>query len=123
MISARDVQTMRDEVLKQVQAALPRQQEYFTGTIAFVRSLKYVDERGNLSYMNGSGIDANSMKPHDFHGLPLEALIDLRDWLIPNCPHCGGRGIVPDRTKFEYDPQGQFYCEENCHIGYDKGDK
>ena len=38
--------------------------------------------------------------------------------LESNCPHCGNKCSTPDRTKFDHDVQGQFYCE-NCQCGFD----
>jgi hypothetical protein len=35
-----------------------------------------------------------------------------------DCPHCGAMCSPPDRSQFDYDVQGQFYCD-NCECGFD----
>ena len=69
----------KQALLAHVISLLPKEQMYFNGLIVYCDAIKYIDEKGEISYFETR---QNNLRITHIDSLPFDSLLDLRDKLL-----------------------------------------
>lgn len=77
MLYGDQLKEMRENILDEVRALLPGEQEYMNLSLAMMPTIKWLDQNGEISYPNGTGLFPNTIQPSSIDEMPIESLAEL----------------------------------------------